>query len=135
LLLLKTTESGFEGFARDQFTTLPETRDRILATRLNARWSYSNGPPNYSQSNGRIAKAIEDVFAGTYSPSVQATLYQMGKAALSAAAEIEQITLILPNKHYLLANLTTFGLENKNELFIPTDEPYGQIEGTVTRGD
>jgi urate oxidase len=39
----------------------------------------------------------------------------------------------MPNKHCLLINLTPFGLENKNELFVPTDEPHGQIEGTVSR--
>jgi urate oxidase len=59
----------------------------------------------------------------------------MARAALSTVPEIEQITLTLPNKHYLLANLAPFGLENRNELFIPTDEPYGKIEGTVTRAD
>ena len=127
LLMLKTTESGFEGFARDQFTRLVETRDRILATRLNARWVYASKPSGYAQSNGRIVQEIQDVFVGRYSPSVQATLYQMGKAALSAVAEIEKITLILPNKHYLLANLATFGLENKNEHHPHRATMHGQI--------
>ena len=39
----------------------------------------------------------------------------------------------MPNKHYLLINLSPFGLENKNEIFVPTDEPHGQIEASVTR--
>jgi urate oxidase len=59
----------------------------------------------------------------------------MGKAALSAVEEVEQITLTLPNKHYLLANLAPFGLNNRDELFVPTDEPYGRIQGTVKRSD
>ena len=33
----------------------------------------------------------------------------------------------------LLVDLTRFGLENKNEVFTPTDEPHGQIEAVVTR--
>jgi urate oxidase len=135
LLMLKTTESGFEGFAKDQLTTLPETRDRILATKLEARWDYRQKPASYAQSNDRIVRAMQDTFANTYSPSVQATLYQMGEAALSAVEEIEEITLVLPNKHYLPANLAPLGVENRNELFIPTDEPYGRIEGTVRRTD
>lgn len=133
LLVLKTTESGFEGFARDELTTLAETKDRVFATKLEAMWSYGGKPASYAQSNAKIIRAMLDIFAGAYSASVQATLYQMGEAALSVVAEIEQITLTLPNKHYLLTNLSAFGLKNSNELFIPTDEPYGKIEGTVTR--
>jgi urate oxidase len=133
LLILKTTESGFEGFAKDQYTTLAETRDRVFATQLKARWSYRRKPASYSQTNGRIMEAMLEVFADTYSPSVQATLFRMGEAALKAAPEVENIHLVMPNKHCLLANLAPFGLDNKNELFIPTDEPYGQIEGTVGR--
>jgi urate oxidase len=133
LLILKTSGSGFEGFAKDELTTLPETKDRILATKLEAIWTYCDKPPSYFHSNGKIIRAILDIFAGTYSPSVQATLYQMGKAALSEAPEIDEITLTLPNKHYLPANLAPFGLKNSNELFIPTNEPYGKIHGTITR--
>jgi len=135
LLILKTSGSGFEGFAKDELTTLAETKDRILATKLEAAWTYRGQPASYSQSNGKIMRAMLDIFAGTYSPSVQATLYQMGKAALSAVEEIDEISLTLPNKHYLLANLAPFGLKNSNELFIPTDEPYGKIHGTVTRDE
>jgi urate oxidase len=133
LLILKSTQSGFEGFVKDKYTTLPETRDRIFATQLKARWIYLSKPASYSQTNARMLEAMLGVFAGTYSPSVQVTLFQMGEAALRAAPEVESIHLAMPNKHYLLANLAPFGLENKNELFIPIDEPHGQIEGTVGR--
>lgn len=133
--MLKTTESGFEGFAKDELTTLAETKDRILATQLDGSWLYQSRPASYAESNGKIVRAMMDVFARTYSPSVQATLYEMARAALAAVPEIEQISLKLPNKHYIQANLAAFGLENRNELFIPTDEPYGRIEGTVTRAD
>ncbi len=77
--------------------------------------------------------AMLAVFAKNYSPSVQVTLFQMGEAALKAAPEISKVHIAMPNKHCLLINLKPFGLENKNELFVPTDEPHGQIEGTVAR--
>lgn len=134
LLILKTTQSGFEGYdTRDKFTTLPETKDRIFATQLRALWSYALQPSSYARTNEHILDAMLAVFASTYSPSVQTTLYQMGEAALKAAAEISKITLAMPNKHCLLVNLSPFGLENPNELFVPTDEPHGQIEGTIAR--
>jgi urate oxidase len=133
LLILKSAQSGFEGFVKDKYTTLAETSDRIFATQLKALWSYRSKPASYSQTNARILEAMLGVFAGAYSPSVQATLFQMGQAALQSAPEVEKIHLAMPNKHYLPANLAPFGLENKGELFIPTDEPHGQIEGTVAR--
>jgi urate oxidase len=133
LLILKTTASAFKGFPRDRFTTLPETDDRIFATQLCATWNYQGIPASYEKTNTAIVDSMLEVFANTFSPSVQTTLYQMGEAALRAAPEISRIHLAMPNKHCLLVNLAPFGLENKNELFVPTDEPHGQIEGTVSR--
>jgi urate oxidase len=48
--------------------------------------------------------------------------------------EISEISMACPNMHFILMNLTPFGLDNKNDVFLPTDEPYGQIECTVGRG-
>jgi urate oxidase len=133
LFILKTTGSGFENFLRDEFTTLPETSDRICATKLKATWTYKTKPKSHSATNKKILDAMLTTFAKNFSPSVQTTLFQMGEAALKAAPEISQIHIAMPNKHNLLINLKPFGLENKNELFVPTDEPHGQIEGTVSR--
>lgn len=133
LLILKTTGSGFEGYVKDRFTTLPPTKDRIMATKLKATWTYEKRPAKYSTTNDAILEAMLAVFARNYSPSVQVTLFQMGEAALQAAPEISQVSLAMPNKHCLLVNLAPFGLDNPNEIFVPTDEPHGQIEGTVTR--
>jgi urate oxidase len=133
LVILKTTESGFEGYPRCEFTTLPETKDRIMATNMTGSWVYAKTPKSFTRSNEKILTAMLKVFATTYSPSVQTTLYQMAEAALRIAPEISQVTLKMPNKHCLLINLSPFGLENKNEIFVPTDEPHGQIEATITR--
>jgi urate oxidase len=135
LLILKTTGSGFEDYVQDRFTTLPSTKDRILATKLKATWVYEKRPANYSRSNRNILEAMLRVFAENYSPSVQVTLFQMGEAALKAAAEISKVHLAMPNKHCLLIDLAPFGLPNQNEVFVPTDEPHGQIEGTVSRAE
>ncbi len=133
LLILKSTGSGFENFLRDEFTTLPETSDRIFATKLKATWTYSRKPKKYSVTNEKILAAMLATFAKNFSPSVQVTLFQMGEAALKVAPEISKVHLAMPNQHCLLINLAPFGLENSSELFVPTDEPHGQIEGTVAR--
>ena len=133
LVILKSTASGFENYPKDEFTTLPETADRILATSFSATWTYAKAPANYDTAHAAILEAMLKVFAETYSPSAQTTLFQMAEAALVVCAEIARIDLAMPNKHYLLINLSPFGRENKNEIFVPTDEPHGQIEASVTR--
>ena len=133
LVILKSTGSGWEGYPRDEFTTLPETNDRILATSFEATWTWSAAPRDYNSANATILDAMLSVFANNYSPSAQASVYQMGEAALRVCPEIARVEMKMPNKHCLLINLQPFGLENRNELFVPTDEPHGQIEGSVAR--
>ena len=133
LLILKSTQSGFEGFPRCEFTTLRETSDRIFAMSLSATWTWSAEPADYNAANRAIISALLQPFALNYSPSVQTTLFQMGEAALDASSEIGSIHLSMPNKHCLPIDLSPFGLENRNEIFLPTDEPHGLIEATVAR--
>lgn len=130
---LKSTQSGWANYVKESYTTLPETNDRIAATAMEATWRWNATPADYTASNKQILDAMLKVFATTYSHSVQDSLYRMGLAALDAVSEIADITLACPNKHYLLANLAPFGMDNPNSVFIATDEPHGQIECTVGR--
>ncbi len=132
-VILKSTASGFENYPKDEFTTLPETSDRILATSLVATWTFSKKPASYRDINEKLIGTMLKIFATNYSPSAQTTLFQMGSAALEACPEISRVEIAMPNKHYLLVDLAPFGRENKNEVFTPTDEPHGQIEAVVTR--
>ena len=133
LIVLKSTASGFEGYPKCEFTTLPETADRIFATAIEATWQWSAEPASYQTANTELIAAMLKPFAENYSPSVQATIWEMGQAALNACPHIAQITLALPNLHCLLLNLQAFGRDNPNVTFVPTDEPHGQIEATIAR--
>ncbi len=133
LVILKSTASGFSGFYRDKYTTLPETTERLLATNLKAQWLFKDLPADYRLANRTIVQAMLETFAQNYSPSVQRTLYQMGESALRAVSSISEIQLSMPNLHCLLINLAPFGLKNNNEIFVPTDDPHGVIEATVSR--
>lgn len=134
LLILKTTESGWEGYHFDKYTTLPETNDRILATILTASWTYEPREAIDFNAVWEGARArILAAFTDHYSPSVQNTLYRMGKAVLETYPEVRRIRFSLPNKHHLRYNLEPFGLANDNEIFHVSSEPFGLIEGTVER--
>ncbi len=132
LVVLKTADSAFEGFPRDEYTTLRETADRILATSVTAVWTYRRGSSSYGAREG-IRSALLEAFAAHDSQSVQHTLAAMGDAALSVCPDVTEITLTLPNRHHLLVDLAPFGLDNPNEIFVGTSEPYGLIEATVRR--
>jgi urate oxidase len=133
LLVLRTTGSGWEGFLHDRYTTLPETTDRILSTIITARWSYRPAAIDFGALWAMVRTTILEAFADHYSPSVQFTLHHMATAVLDARPEVERISFSLPNKHHLLYDLGRFGLENENEIFHATSEPYGVIEGTIER--
>ena len=132
LVVLKTTDSAFSGFPRDRFTTLPDTDDRILATSITANWRYRAGSADFA-ARERIRRALVETFASHISRSVQHTLYAMGEAALLACEDVMEITLAMPNRHHLLVDLQPFGLDNPNEIFVATDQPYGLIEATIVR--
>jgi urate oxidase len=132
LVVLKTADSAFAGFPRDEYTTLPDTRDRILATSITATWRYAAGFSDFAQRSA-VRAALLETFASHRSESVQQTLYAMGEAALAACGGIVDIQLSLPNRHHLLVDLAPFGLDNPNEIFVATEEPFGLIEARVAR--
>lgn len=133
LVILKTTKSGFVGFIKDPWTTLPETTDRIFATEACIHWTYSLPNLDFKAERTQLLETLLSTFAEHDSLSVQQTLFAMGEAALDSTASIDRIHLALPNRHCLLVNLAPFGQENPNEIFVPTDEPHGYIEATIVR--
>jgi urate oxidase len=133
LVVLKTTNSAFEKFLRDEYTTLKEDRNRILATSIHATWLYRKGEVDFDAAWHGVRQTLLETFAGHDSESLQHTLYAMGEAVLRKFPDIEEIHLSLPNKHYNLVDLAPFGLDNPKEIFLPTDEPHGLIEATLRK--
>ena len=134
LVVLKSTGSEFTGFLRDEYTTLAEADDRILATELQADWRYARfDDTDWNASYASVRALLLSTFATTYSRALQETLYLMGKAVLEAHDEIDLISFKAPNKHHFLVDLEPFGLDNPGEVFIAADRPYGLIEATVVR--
>lgn len=131
---MKSTQSGWENYVKDKYTTIPPTADRMCATSMVASWKWSGKPASYPATNNRVLDTLLEVFATTYSMSVQDSLYRMGEAALAAVPEISEVSMACPNMHFILMNLSAFGQDNNNDVFLPTDEPHGQIECTVGRG-
>ncbi|MFE0629474.1 factor-independent urate hydroxylase [Streptomyces sp. NPDC058864] len=141
LVVMNTTDSEFWGFVKDRYTTLPETRDRVLATEVSARWRFhwtrdEDPAPQWEESWAEVRRHLLDAFAGTYSLSLQQTLYAMGDRIVEHRPEVDEVRLSLPNKHHFLVDLEPFGLKNDtpdSAVYFAADRPYGLIEGTVLR--
>ena len=137
LTVMKTAQSGFVGYIKDSLTTLPETTDRLFATALKAEWPYTDKAIaegiDFNKVRTHLREALISTFAKHDSLSVQQTLYAMAEAALAHTDIIDEIYMLMPNKHNLLVDLGRFGQSNPNHIFVPTDEPHGTIEATVRR--
>ncbi len=133
LIIMKTSRSAFAGFPRDEFTTLPETTDRLLATALTTTWTYAESDVEFGPSFRAVRAALLEAFAQHDSLSVQHTLYALGQLVLDMVDAVASITLEMPNRHHLPIDLTRFGMENRNEIFVATEEPFGLIKATLTR--
>jgi urate oxidase len=139
LVVLKSTGSEFKGFLKDEYTTLQETDDRIMATSLTARWRYDGTAASRDLDWNAAYEDIKTImlaaFATTYSRALQETLYVMGQNVLEAHPEVAEVKFSAPNKHHFLVDLAPFGLANEGEVFIAADRPYGLIEATLSRDD
>ncbi len=133
LKVLKTTNSGFENFLEDKFTTLKSTADRIFATTITADWQCKDEHHDWTTTRQVVRSLLLDVFSHQYSPSVQKTLFEMAESVLTACPEIHEISLDLPNQHHLHADIAKLDLENDNDIFVPSPEPFGVISATVRR--
>jgi urate oxidase len=134
LTLMLTRGSAFSGFDRDRYTTLAETEDRIMATKVACRWRYGPGGLDYDAAFEVVLATLLRVFADHFSPSVQASIWLMGEAALEAHPELEEIHFALPNLHHWPVDLAPFGLRNDGQIYVASSEPHGLIEATVVRG-
>jgi len=133
LVVLRSEGSSFEGYVKDRFTTLKEVKDRIFSTSVSATWRYTPGVKDYNATYLKVRQTLIDNFHKNPSPSVQVTLWEMGREVISRVPVVEEIRLALPNIHYISVDMSPFGLENKNAVFYPIETPSGYIEGTISR--
>ncbi|KAF8442122.1 uricase [Boletus edulis BED1] len=162
LLVLKSTGSAFEGFIRDEYTTLVEVPDRILSTSVDLEYHFApvsipvptdpklldfSIPKNLGEVKGTVWDALGvaerarqctlDLFATDESASVQATLFKMGERVITENAGVDQATYKLPNKHYIPVDMSYLGVDNLTpataEVFVPVAAPSGLISATISR--
>ena len=137
--LLKSTGSAFKDFLVDDYTTLPPTEDRVMATSLVAQWRYDASCLaegfDFDAAYADVKQAMIAQFATVQSLALQQTLWHMGSAAIETVPAVVEVRLAAPNKHHFLYDVGRFGLENPGEVFHADDRPYGLIQATIARDD
>ena len=136
LIVMKTTRSAFSGFPRDAYTTLAETDDRLMATKVTAIWRYGTSDLEDFDATWRdVRDTLLASFADHDSPSVQTSIWIMANAMLERHEELDEVRMVLPNLHHWTVDLSPFGLTNDRTVYVATTEPHGLIEATVRRGE
>jgi urate oxidase len=135
LVVMKTTKSAFSGFPRDRFTTLADTEDRLMATKLTAIWTYGSPRIDFDGVWQAVHDTLLEVFAEHDSPSVQASIWIIGKAMLERHEELNEVRMVLPNLHHWTVDLAQFGIDNDRLVYVSTTEPHGLIEATIRRSE
>lgn len=134
LIVMKTTRSAFEGFPHDRYTTLPETDDRLMATKVTAIWRYGAPDIDFDATWTDVRRTLLEVFADHDSPSVQTSIWIIARAMLERYDVLDEVRMVLPNLHHWTVDLAPFGLTNDKLVYVATTEPHGLIEATVRRG-
>jgi urate oxidase len=135
LVVMKTTRSAFSGFPRDRYTTLAETDDRLMATKMTAIWRYGAPDIDFDATWTAVRATLLEVFADHDSPSVQTSIWIMAKAMLERHEELDEVRMVLPNLHHWTIDLAQFGVDNDRQVYISTTEPHGLIEATIRRSE
>ena len=131
---MKTTRSAFSGFPRDRYTTLPETDDRLMATKVTAIWRYGSPDLDFDAAWTPPRHAARGLRRPRQPESVQTSIWIMAKAMLERHQELDEVRMVLPNLHHWTVDLAPFGIENDRQVYVSTTEPHGLIEATVAGG-
>jgi urate oxidase len=135
LIVMKTTRSAFSGFPRDRYTNLPDTEDRLMATKLTAIWTYGAPSIDFDAVWSAVHATLLEVFADHDSESVQHSIWIMGKAMIERHEELDEVRMTLPNLHHWTVDLDQFGIDNDRLVYVSTTEPHGLIEATIRRSE
>jgi urate oxidase len=129
--LLRLNGSAFYGFVRDQYTTLPDIRNRPLHMWLDLDWSYTS--PAAAFSDGAVTKKVRgivhQVFDTFESGSIQQIIYQIGEKMLADVPAIAEIHLEANNRTWdtVAESGTTLGV------YTEARPPYGCLGLTLKR--
>jgi len=129
--LLRLRGSSFQGFVRDQHTTLPDRPSRVLHMWLDMEWSYANLDAAFTDGavTARVRAIVMDVFKSFESASIQQIIHKMGTRIFADIPEIAELRFEANNRTWDVVQ------ERGEEfgVYIDPAAPYGVLGLTLTR--
>jgi urate oxidase/2-oxo-4-hydroxy-4-carboxy-5-ureidoimidazoline decarboxylase len=98
--LLRLGGSAFHGFIRDEYTTLPDIKNRPLHMWLDLEWRYSNTADacNEGAVTAKVRRFVHEVFHSFESGSIQQIIHQIGTKVLAEIGQISEVHLEANNR-------------------------------------
>jgi urate oxidase / 2-oxo-4-hydroxy-4-carboxy-5-ureidoimidazoline decarboxylase len=126
LHLVKLSGSAFAGFVRDEYTTLPETRDRPLFVHLDVHWHHRE---RGRRADGeQVRETVVSTFAEFDSESIQHLVHEMGTRVLERFPEIAGLRFRAENRLW-----DTAQEDGSATVYTDARPPYGVIELQLER--
>jgi urate oxidase len=129
--LLRLGGSSFQGFVRDEYTTLPEIRNRPLHMWLDVEWCYTSTAAAFT--DGLVVSSVRRIVTGVFqsfeSGSIQQMIFQMGTKMLADIPEVKEVHLEANNRTWDTVT------EQGDEVGVFTDArpPYGCLGLRLSR--
>jgi urate oxidase/2-oxo-4-hydroxy-4-carboxy-5-ureidoimidazoline decarboxylase len=95
--LLRLNGSAFQGFVRDEYTTLPDIANRPLHMWLDLDWT-GMARDNPVPIAHQVRTLVHDVFNGFESGSIQQIIYRIGTKMLAEVPSITEVNLEANNR-------------------------------------
>src|SRR5439155_21528651 len=91
---------AFQGCVRDEYTTLPDIKNRPLHMWLDLEWSYTDASlfGSNSATTQTIRNIVKETFHGFESGSIQEVIYQTGERVLKEIPSVEEVSLEANNR-------------------------------------
>ena len=127
--LLRLGGSAFHGFVRDQYTTLPDIKNRPLHMWLDLEWTYTDTAAAFHSGavTRNVRGIVREVFHGFESGSIQQVIYQIGTKMLADIPSIAEVHLEANNRTWDTIAELAKGDERGDELGVYTEArpPFG----------
>jgi urate oxidase / 2-oxo-4-hydroxy-4-carboxy-5-ureidoimidazoline decarboxylase len=137
--LLKTTGSAFADFPRDEYTTLPSKKDRLLFTHMDIAWRYVDPevavrpePAGYVHPD-QVADLAAVVFDQFVSLSIQHLVHEIGQRMFERFGALVEVSFEAQNRTFDLAESST--ADEPSKVYTDPRPPYGRIGLTMRRDD
>ena len=131
LQMMKVTGSAFADFARDEYTTLPERKDRPLYVHLDVAWRYSDANDGAGEDPRRyvpgeqVADVAAAVFHDFVSLSIQHLVHEIGLHLLERFPQLAEVSFEAQNRLWDLA--VTSEEDERVKVYCDPRPPYGRI--------